>query len=435
MKNRMSTLWMVMESPGIRSRALLWLIALFFSSFIVWASYAEVDELVRGEGRVIPSQRLQVIQNLEGGIVSEILVSEGALVEPGQILLKMDDTQFDSSFREKQLRALALQVRAGRLRAEVAIHDELLLKEELKSNQQAQAFIKEEQVLLQRRLDQLAGDHRVIRQQIEQKLQSLEQTRVYLDQAERELQLAQKELDILKPLQEQGVVSEVEILRAEKTHLKAQSDMSRYRFQLPQIEASIEELRSKKEAETLRFKSEAQEELNKVLAELPRLSQSSGALEDRVKRTSIRSPVRGTVKQMWINTVGGVIQPGMDILSIVPIEDSLLVEARVKPADIARLYPGQRARVKFSAYDFSVFGGLDAEVVHISADTWSGEKGESFYVLRVKTERNYLGDEEKPLPIIPGMVAEVDVLTGKKNILAYLLKPVLRAREVALTER
>lgn len=435
MKNRMSTLWMVMESPGIKSRSLLWLIAWFFTSFVVWASYAEVDELVRGEGRVIPSQRLQVVQNLEGGIVSEILVSEGTLVEPGQILLRMDDTQFDSSFREKQLRALSLRVRAGRLRAEVALQRTLLLDDELGNNPETQAFISDEQILLQRRMDQLAGNQRVIRQQIEQKLQSLEQTKVYLDQAEQELRLAQKELDILRPLEAQGVVSEVEILRAEKMHLKAQSDKSRYQFQLPQIEASIEELRSKEEAEKLRFKSEAQEALNEVLAELPRLSQSSGALEDRVKRTLIRSPVRGTVKQMWVNTVGGVIQPGMDILSIVPIEDSLLVEARVKPSDIARLFPGQQARVKFSAYDFAVFGGLNAEVVHISADTWRGDKGESFYVLRVKTDRNFLGADENPLPIIPGMVAEVDVLTGKKNILAYLLKPVLRAKEVALTER
>ena len=435
MKSRLTTLWMVMETPGIRSRSLVWLIALFVVCFIVWAAYAEVDELVRGEGRVIPSQRLQLVQNLEGGIVSEILVSEGALVEPGQVLIKMDDTQFDSSYREKQLRALALQVRAARLRAEVSGAEKLQLDAEINEAPETKPFLEQEQVLLRRRLNQLEGSQGVIRQQIEQKLQSLEQTKVFLAQAREELALAQKELDILNPLYEQGVVSEVEVLRAEKVRLKAQSDARRYEFQLPQIQASVEELKGRLQTERLRFQSEAQEELNEVLAELPRLSQSSGALADRVRRTQIRSPVRGTVKQMWVNTVGGVIQPGMDILSIVPIEDSLLVEARVKPADIARLYPGQSARVKLSAYDFAAFGSLNAEVVHISADTLSGSQGEQFYLLRVKTERNFLGSAETPLPIIPGMVAEVDVLTGKKTILAYLLKPVLRAREVALTER
>jgi membrane fusion protein, adhesin transport system len=435
MKSSLPTLWMVLDSPGIRSRCLLWLIALFCAAFVLWASMTEVDELVRGEGRVIPSQKLQVVQNLEGGIVAEILVAEGAFVEAGQVLLKMDDTQFDSNLQGNHLKVMALKARAARLRAEVDGSEILRLAKGVSESEEFARLFREEQRLFERRLAQLNSDQKIIQQQIEQKRQSLQQAIAQTGQTKAQLALAQKELDILKPLLTEGVVSEMEVLRAEKARLSAQSDLSRYRFQVPEIEASIAELESKSEARVLDYKSEAQAELNSVLAELPRLSQSSGAMEDRVQRTYIRSPVRGTVKQLWINTVGGVVQPGMDILSIVPIEDSLLVEAKVRPADIARLYPGQQSRVKLTAYDYSIYGGLEAEVVHISADTIVGEKGDAYYQLRVRTKRNNLGSAGQPLPIIPGMVAQVDVVTGKKTILDYLLKPVLKARHVVFTER
>jgi len=426
---------MVLDSPGIRSRVLLWMIALFCCAFVLWASMTEVDELVRGEGRVIPSQKLQVVQNLEGGIVSEILVAEGTFVEAGQVLLQMDDTQFDSNLQGNHLKVMALKARAARLSAEVEGKTALLAGPQGNNSSEYERLFEEEQKLFKRRLAQLNSERKTIQQQIKQKRQSLQQAIAQTGQTEAQLGLAQKELDILKPLLDQGVVSEMEVLRAEKARLNAQSDLSRYRFQVPEIEASIGELESMSESRVLRYKSEAQAELNSVLAELPRLSQSSGAMEDRVERTSIRSPVRGTVKQLWVNTVGGVVQPGMDILSIVPIEDSLLVEAKVRPSDIARLYPGQQSRVKVTAYDYSIYGGLEAEVVHISADTIVGDKGEAYYQLRVRTMRNNLGSAEHPLPIIPGMVAQVDVVTGKKTILDYLLKPVLKARHVVFTER
>ncbi len=435
MKPSLPTLWMVLDSPGIRSRVLLWMIALFCCAFVLWASMTEVDELVRGEGRVIPSQKLQVVQNLEGGIVSEILVAEGTFVEAGQVLLQMDDTQFDSNLQGNHLKVMALKARAARLSAEVEGKTALLAGPQGNNSSEYERLFEEEQKLFKRRLAQLNSERKTIQQQIKQKRQSLQQAIAQTGQTEAQLGLAQKELDILKPLLDQGVVSEMEVLRAEKARLNAQSDLSRYRFQVPEIEASIGELESMSESRVLRYKSEAQAELNSVLAELPRLSQSSGAMEDRVERTSIRSPVRGTVKQLWVNTVGGVVQPGMDILSIVPIEDSLLVEAKVRPSDIARLYPGQQSRVKVTAYDYSIYGGLEAEVVHISADTIVGDKGEAYYQLRVRTKRNNLGSAEHPLPIIPGMVAQVDVVTGKKTILDYLLKPVLKARHVVFTER
>lgn len=417
----------------INSRLLLWFICLFVVVFVVWAAGAEIDELARGEGKVIPSKQLQLVQNLEGGIVSEILISEGSRVEPGQVLIKIDDTLFESDYQESRFRVTELQVREARLRAEIGGDDEVQFAAELE--RKIPDLVKEERSLFKRRRAKLASSQSLIGQQLKQKAQALAQAKFNYQQALDERALAQKELEILKPLFAEGVVSEVELIRAEKAVLKAGGEASGNQFRIPLIEAEIAELRDKLAQQELSFKIEAQQALNEILAELPRLSQSGGALEDRVKRTQVRSPVKGTVKQLMVNTIGGVVQPGMDIVSVVPIEDALLIETRIRPADIARLYPGQSAMVKFTAYDFAIYGGLEAEVVHISADSISNDQGESFFLVRVRTQKNYLGDEKQPLPIIPGMIAQVDILTGKKTVLEYLLKPIFKARQVALTER
>ena len=417
---------------GIRSRVLLWVICIFVVLALLWAASAEIDELVRGEGKVIPSKQLQIIQNLEGGILSELYVEEGQQVALGQILLKIDDTQFASSFEESQLSINTLQARIDRLRAEVggarAPHFSVSLEET------SPAIIREQTELFERRFAQLTSAERVINQQIKQKRQVLAQAEFDYQQAKNEQALAQKELSILKPLFDEGVVSEVELLRAEKSVLNASGKASSAQFKIPQIEAGIDELQDKREQLTLNFKSEAQQALSDSLAALAQLSQSSGALEDRVERTSVRSPVSGTVKQIMLNTLGGVVRSGMDLVSIVPNEDSLLIETKVRPADIARLYPGQKAMVKFTAYDFTIYGGLEAELIHISADSINDDQGESFYLVRVKTLKNNLGTKDHPLPIIPGMIAQIDILTGKKVLLNYLLKPILKAKQVALTE-
>jgi len=417
---------------GIRSRVLLWVICIFVVLALLWAASAEIDELVRGEGKVIPSKQLQIIQNLEGGILSELYVEEGQQVALGQILLKIDDTQFASSFEESQLSINTLQARIDRLRAEVGgartPHFSVSLEET------SPAIIREQTELFERRFAQLTSADKVINQQIKQKRQVLAQAKFDYQQAKNEQALAQKELSILKPLFEEGVVSEVELLRAEKSVLNASGKASSAQFKIPQIEAGIDELQDKREQLTLNFKSEAQQALSDSLAALAQLSQSSGALEDRVERTSVRSPVSGTVKQIMLNTLGGVVRSGMDLVSIVPNEDSLLIETKVRPADIARLYPGQKAMVKFTAYDFTIYGGLEAELIHISADSINDDQGESFYLVRVKTLKNNLGTKDHPLPIIPGMIAQIDILTGKKVLLNYLLKPILKAKQVALTE-
>ncbi|MDX1452821.1 MAG: HlyD family type I secretion periplasmic adaptor subunit [Oleiphilaceae bacterium] len=414
------------------SRLFVWLLSALVVLALAWASFATVDELARGEGRVIPSRQLQVVQNLEGGIVAEILVAEGSLVDVGQPLIKIDDTLFASTFQEKQLKVLELQARAARLRAEIQALTEPAF--EVVLEEQIPDLVAQERALFTQRMASLSNADAVIEQQILQRQQRLSQLQAQWQQAKDALKLSQKEVDILRPLLAQGVVSEVELIRAEKDLLQHRGEVARKGFEIPQVEAEITELQRKREQQRLDFRQEAQSELNTILAELPRLSQSRGALEDRVDRTLVRAPVKGTVKQLMVNTIGGVVQPGMDLLSIVPLEDSLLIETRVRPADIARIYPQQAARVKITAYDFARYGALEAEVAHISADSIITESGESFYLVRVKTAKNYLGDEHEPLPIIPGMVAQVDILTGKKRVLDYILKPLLRAREYALSE-
>lgn len=414
------------------SRRIIHLILALMVVLLVWSAYAEVDELVRGQGKVIPSKQLQMVQNLEGGILSELYVDEGQHVKKGEVLLKLDDTQFNSSFQERKQAVFAVKANIARLRAEIAEVDRIEFPEEL--IQESPLLTEEQSRLFEHRIAQLNASERLVDLQIKQEQQALDKAKFERDQAKQQQILAEKELAILKPLFKEGVVSEMETLRAEKEALKAKGDAESLSYALPKIETTIEELKDKRKQLRLNFNADAQTELSGYLDELARISQTSGALEDRLERTQVKSPVNGTVKQIMLTTLGGVVQPGMDLISIVPLEDSLLIETKVRPSDIARLYPGQKAMVKFTAYDFTIYGGLEAELVHISADSISHENDDSFYLVRVKTHKNNLGSVENPLPIIPGMVAEVDILTGKKTLLSYLLKPILKAKHVALSE-
>lgn len=366
----------VLQETPTGGRLILVMALVFFVLAFIWASLAELDEITRGVGKVIPSRQIQVIQNLEGGIVKKILVREGEEVNKGQILLKLDDTRFASSMRENRVKHQTLKARAVRLKAEA---DEVEFE--------------------------IPPDLNALNPEVVAKEKKLYATRK--QQHVKDYELLNKELNMTRPLVRDGVVSEVELLR---------------------LERQVNEIKGK-------FRNDARTEYNAVVAEMAVLEESITALKDRYTRTDVRSPVFGIVKQLMVNTEGGVVKPGMDLLEVVPLEDSLLIEAKIRPADIAFLTPEQHAIVKFTAYDYAIYGGLDAKVEHISADTITDEEGESYYQVRVRTDKNYIGNKDDPLPIIPGMLTSVDILTGKKSVLAYLLKPVLRAKERALTER
>ena len=238
-----------------------------------------------------------------------------------------------------------------------------------------------------------------------------------------------------EPLVAEGAISRVEVLRLKRAEVESRGQLDATTLAMPRAEAAIKEVERKIDETRGRFRSEALTELNVARTDLSKIQSSGKALEDRVSRTLVTSPVRGIVKQLLVNTIGGVIQPGSDLVEIVPLDDKLLVEARIRPQDIAFLHPGQEAVVKFSAYDYTIYGGLKAELVQIGADTVTDDDGNSFYVIKLRTDKSHLGSEAHPLLIIPGMVASVDIITGKKSVLSYLLKPIIRARAEALRER
>lgn len=421
-----------METSPRTGHSLLLLTALFFICAIWWANQTELDEVTRGEGKVIPSSKIQVIQNLEGGILSEVLVSEGELVEKGDVLLKIDDTRFSSTFLETKLKYWELLARASRLEAE-AQGKELQLPEELVTQRPSLAAA--ENSLYQARQRELQSSIDVLQQQARQRQQEMAETQAKLNKLRTSYELSNEELKMSEPLVSVGVISEVEILRLKRTVNDLRGEMETTRLALPRIRSSLTEVRQKIEDAKLRFQSEAASQLSEVQAELGRTGTTITSAEDRVSRTQVRAPVRGKINRLMINTVGGVIQPGEDIVEIVPVDDSLLIEAHIRPSDIAFLRPGQNAMIKFTAYDFSIYGGLPATLERISADTITNEEDESFYLIYLRTEKNFIDNTKGPLEIIPGMTVTVDILTGKKSVMDYLLKPILKAKNEALRER
>jgi len=414
-------------------RLILWLTVVFVCTAIAWANWAELDEVTTGNGRVIPSRHIQEVQNLEGGILTALLVDEGERVVKGQPLLQIDDTGFSSSLRESQQQTMALRAKAARLQAESS-GEAFAAPEALRSAYPD--LVAQELLLHQNRQTELETSRNILvdrKDQIEQEIRELESKQ---QRAAKSLALSRRELNMTRPLVAAGAISEVEVLRLERQVNELAGERESARLAIPRARSRLAEADKRIAEVDLQFRNEAHAELNSISAQLSRLSESSVALEDRVARTVVRSPVRGTVKQIVVNTIGGVIQPGMRLMEIVPLEDFLLVEARIRPKDIAFLYPGQRAIVKITAYDFAIYGGLEGELEHISADTiQQKDDDESYYLVRVRTEKNHLGENDGALPIISGMLAEIDIITGKKTVMDYLLKPVLRAKQKALRER
>lgn len=422
--------WAIAEQTPKGARIVIWLSAASMTVLLLWSAFAVLDEVTRGEGKVIPSRQIQILQSMDGGIVSEILAREGQTVKVGDLLLKVDPTRMVSSLRENQSQYLALLAKGARLRA-LAEGSRFVPPDEVVK--QAPEIVEQERTLYESRRAELDATIGVARQQSTQRSQELISVRARREQAAQSYTLTARELEMTRPLVRTGAVSDVELLRLERDVARYRGERDSANSDIPRLESAVAEANRKIQEVELTFRNVARSELSEVNAKLSALSEGSTALEDRVKQTEIRSPVNGTVKQLKVNTVGGVVQPGKDVIELVPSDDALLLEAKVLPRDIAFLRPGQKALVKFTAYDFAVYGGLEATLEQIGADSVVDEKGNAYFVVRVRTLSNTIGQQK--LPIIPGMVAEVDILTGKKTVLSYLLKPILRAQAKALTER
>jgi membrane fusion protein, adhesin transport system len=381
---------MVAEKQNVIGVTLILMLACLGAA-LFWANQFKLEEITRGNAKVIPSSREQIIQSLEGGILSELMVKEGDIVAQGQPLLRIDPTKAKASYQEGQNKALALRATAARLRAE-ARGVPLQFSADVK---QLPELVKNETNTYQAR-----------RQALEQSTTTIKRSK----------ELIARELAMTEPMAAKGLVSEIELLRM--------------RRQVNELELQIQERFNK-------YRAESSNELIKVEAELSQTTEIVGARQDLVKRTTINAPLRGTVKNIRMNTIGGVVQPAQDIMEIVPLEDRLLVEAKIRPTDVAFLHPGLPATVKISAYDYSIYGGLDGVIEIISPDTLREERkteDENYYRVLVRTTNSTLSNNGKELPIIPGMTASVEIRTGEKTVLDYLLKPVLKARE-ALRER
>ncbi|WP_066013400.1 HlyD family type I secretion periplasmic adaptor subunit [Endozoicomonas atrinae] len=415
------------------SRPLIIAAALCILTFILWAGWCELDEITRGEGKVIPSSQVQNVQNMEGGIVDDILVSEGELVEQGQVLMVMDDTRFTSTRQGQLANRNALMARKARLMAEVE-GGEPVMPDSLTS--QVPVLADREIELFHNRQLELNSSVGVYQQQLAQQKKQVLETKAQREMLTRRFALLDEELQLARDLAAEGAVSRVEVLRLERQVSDTQGEKLIAEKNLERIAAQQEETQQRINETRLNFVNKARVELNETLAQLHELTAKETAVSDQVERTRVRAPMKGVVKQILVNTEGGVVQPGMVMMELIPVDDTLEVEARIRPQDIAFLHPGQKATVRFTAYDFTIHGGLDGELTHISADTIMDEQGESFYLARIKTDKSHLGGEgDNSRPVIVGMVASVDILTGKKTLLEYLLKPVLRAKQLAFSER
>jgi adhesin transport system membrane fusion protein len=422
--------WAIAEQTPRGARIVVWLSLGAVTILILWAAFAVLDEVTRGEGKVIPSRQIQILQSLDGGIVSEILVKEGQSVKVGDLLLKVDPTRMVSSLRENRSQYLSLLAKAARLKA---LADGARFIPPPEVTKEAPEIVDQERMLYESRRAELDATMGVSRQQASQRSQELISAKARREQAAQSFSLTARELEMTRPLTKTGAVSDVELLRLERDVARYRGERDSANSDIPRLESSVLEAARKMQEVDLTFRNIARSELSEANAKLSALSEGSTALEDRVNQTEVRSPVNGTVKQLKVNTVGGVVQPGKDVIELVPSDDALLLEARVLPKDIAFLRPGQKAMVKFTAYDFSVYGGLDGTLEHIGADSVVDEKGNAYFLVRVRTLSTTIGAQK--FPIIPGMVAEVDILTGKKSVLSYLLKPILRAKAKAMTER
>jgi adhesin transport system membrane fusion protein len=412
------------------------IVTAFLACALVWSANAMIDELSRAEGRVIPSSKTQVIQSAEAGVVAEILVRTGEQVKTGQRLIRLDDTTTSSSAGEVEARVNALKAQIARLRTEYEGRAEAGYQCPADVQAEVPQVCENEANLLGARLRTLQQGKLVLEQRIEQRQRELNEAVTNRDMLESSFELAAEKLALIGPLADKQLVSQTELIAAQRDVNDTEGQRDAIIQSIARLESAVSEAGLQVQQADLQFRQDALNDLTLRLAELASAEQVLRGASDRVSRTDIRSPVDGIVNEIAVNTIGGFVTPGERLIDIVPVEDTLLIEARLQPSDVAFILPGQPANIKFTAYDFSVFGGIEGEVANVSADSIiDPNTRETYYVVLIKTGDSMLHFNGQDLPILPGMVATVEIMTGKKSILQYLLKPINKARDEALRER
>lgn len=411
---------------------LLLTIALTFIILVIWAAFSEIDEITRGEGTIIPSTKLQVIDHLEGGIIQNIHINEGDIVKKGQLLLNIDNTIAQARFSEGQTLYYRFIASVARLRAQISGQPFVIPQEVI---EKAPLEAEDAMRLYKAHLEDLKSEQLIADQEIEQKQQELNELASRTEELTMQQSLIHEKVIKIAPLVKQKLEPEITLTDLKIRESELRSEVASLKSNIARAKAAVLQAEQRSRQVPIKFKAENWNELKDVNNKLASAKGSFTSEGDRFSRTEVRSPVRGIVKQLLVTTVGGVVQPGEDLVEIVPLEDTLLIEAKINPKDIAFLRPGLEASIKITAYDYSVYGDLRGELIRVSADSITDDQGNVFYKAYLKTEGTILSKTKKILPIMPGMVSSVDILTGKKSVLNYLLKPILKAKQRALTER
>ena len=414
------------------SNILLFSMAATFAGLVAWAGVSEVDTVAQAMGKVIPSARVQLLQSLEGGLVRGIHVTQGQAVEAGTSLISLSPTQAGGDFQTRRQQMLALQSRMARLQAETEGRD-LAFTPELQRD--SPEFVRVERSSFEGRRAEQSLQAVMFDAQVEQRTREVEEAKIAIATAEESLKGVREERLIMEKLVAQGLEPRIELVRLDRALSEVEGRYSAAKAVIPRAKQAIIEARARADTAQKQYRTQAREELNRATTDLRAMEQSMPALEDRVDRTELKAPVRGIVNRVFVNTVGGVAKPGDPLVEIVPADDPLIVEAMINPKDIGFVLLGQKARVKLTAYDYSLFGAMDGKVVQISPDAITNERGDSFFLVRVQTDRSMIESLDKKLPIMAGMQAQADIITGSKTVLSYLMKPVISVRESAFRER
>jgi len=429
------------EKTSSRVDFLFYSIASLIIILITWANIAKVDELTSGEGKVIPSSKIQTVQYLDGGIIADILVKEGEHVSQGQALLKIDITRFQATFEETQENLLSLKAKKTRLTKELDVDytknlPKLHFSKELEKK--AKQYIQSEQIIFKNKFYERKNSLKVISLQYRQKLQELVELKAKRKELAKALEFIKEQFKTISQMVKSGSKSRVELIDKKREYNTAKGQLEATKLAIPRSKLSIEESNASLNEKSQTIKSDISIELQKTIAEIQKITSRLVTDNDKLEKTIIKSPTNGIIKQININTIGAVIKSGIDLIEIVPDSDILLVEAKIDPKDIAFINPQSKVKVKLTAYDFSIYGGLNGKIVEISADSIKDKESKnnkSYYKVVVKTNKNYLEHNGEKLIIIPGMIAKVDIVTGRKTIMDFFLKPILKVKNGALHER
>lgn len=418
-----------------RSQFAHWVIVSFLVSilsFVLWAYFADIDEIARGQGKVVPSGQNQVVQNLEGGVVSELFVQEGDSVVKDQILLKISNEKSTSTQTSNELKAKYFKAQIQRLEAELK---RVPFEPALSDDSEFNVFLDNEKELYATNVKQLEAKISIFKEQIVQKQNQLQDAKQTIEHLKFSVEAITKEVAMTEPMVEKGIRSQVDFLKLQREQSDAKQKLQSVILSIDKTNSEIAELNKKIKETNEDTDSKTREKLNQTITSLKDVEANTIASSDQLQRTIVKAPTNGVVQKLYVNTIGGSVKPAQDLLEIVPTDSKLVIETKVLPKDIAFIYQGQKAKIKFSAFDFSIYGGLDGKVINISPDTITEKDNKTFYIVNVETDKNYIEKNGEKKYIIPGMMSDVDIITGKKSVLTYILKPILKTKTYTFTER